>query len=68
MAQAEELELKLKTSRAKKPWGTSLRSGRTLLLFADHGFRIAPDGGSFQHGGPSALERLVPVLRLEPGR
>ncbi|MBI4584798.1 MAG: hypothetical protein HY717_12355 [Planctomycetes bacterium] len=45
-----------------------LDPGRPLLLFADHGFRIGPDGGSFQHGGPSALERLVPVLRLEPGR
>ncbi|MBI4584802.1 MAG: type II toxin-antitoxin system HicA family toxin [Planctomycetes bacterium] len=45
-----------------------LDPGRPLLLFADHGFRIGPDGDSFQHGGPSALERIVPVLRLEPGR
>jgi hypothetical protein len=37
-----------------------------LLVFADHGFRIARDGRSFTHGGPSTLERLVPVLRFMP--
>jgi hypothetical protein len=37
-----------------------------LLIFADHGFRIAKDGRSFGHGGPSTLERVVPVLRLVP--
>jgi hypothetical protein len=37
---------------------------RALLVFADHGFRIAPDGRSYCHGGNSTLERLVPVLHL----
>ena len=37
-----------------------------LLVFADHGFRIAADGRSYQHGGSSTLERVVPVLYLEP--
>ena len=35
-----------------------------VLVFADHGFRIAPDGRSYTHGGPSTLERLVPLLLL----
>jgi hypothetical protein len=37
-----------------------------LLIFADHGFRIAGDGRSFAHGGASTLERVVPVWRLVP--
>ncbi len=37
-----------------------------VLVFADHGFRIATDGRSYQHGGRSTLERVVPVLYLEP--
>jgi hypothetical protein len=37
-----------------------------LLIFADHGFRIAPDGRSYTHGRASTLERLVPVWLLEP--
>ena len=37
-----------------------------LLVFADHGFRIAPDGRSYVHGGSSTLERTVPVLHLLP--
>jgi hypothetical protein len=37
---------------------------RPLLVFADHGFRLAPDGRSYVHGGPSTLERVVPVLSL----
>lgn len=39
---------------------------RPLVVFADHGFRLARDGRSFKHGGRSTLERVVPVLRLEP--
>jgi len=33
-----------------------------LLVFADHGFRLAPDGHAYTHGGRSALEGIVPVL------
>lgn len=43
-----------------------LDAGRPLLVFADHGFRLAPEGGRFVHGGPSILERTVPVLRFVP--
>ena len=39
---------------------------RSLLVFADHGFRLAPDGHGWVHGGDSTLERLVPVLRYDP--
>lgn len=37
-----------------------------ILIFADHGFRLARDGRSFTHGGSSTLERLVPVMELAP--
>lgn len=37
-----------------------------LVVFADHGFRLAPDGRSYCHGGDSTLERLVPVFQLQP--
>lgn len=43
-----------------------LDSGRPVLIFADHGFRLAADGRSFAHGGPSILERVVPVFRMQP--
>ena len=43
-----------------------LDSTRSLIIFGDHGFRLSLDGRSFSHGGPSTLERLVPVLRLRP--
>ncbi|MFH1177732.1 MAG: DUF6079 family protein [Acidobacteriota bacterium] len=39
---------------------------RPLLVFADHGFRISPDGRHLVHGGPSTLERTVPLLELAP--
>jgi len=39
---------------------------RALLLFADHGFRLSPDGRRYQHGGSSTLERVVPVWVWEP--
>ena len=39
---------------------------RPLLVFGDHGFRLTPDGKSFTHGGPSTLERIVPVFRFLP--
>jgi hypothetical protein len=35
-------------------------------VFADHGFRLSADGRGYTHGGPSTLERIVPVLRLQP--
>ena len=41
-----------------------LDSARPLLVFGDHGFRLARDGRSYVHGGPSTLERVVPVLLL----
>jgi hypothetical protein len=37
---------------------------RPLLLFADHGFRLARDGRRWLHGGASALERIVPLFRF----
>ena len=43
-----------------------LDPGRPLLVFADHGFRLAADGRSYRHGGGSTLERLVPVLPFAP--
>ena len=38
---------------------------KPLLVFGDHGFRLKKDGSGFTHGGPSTLERLVPVLTLD---
>jgi hypothetical protein len=43
-----------------------LDAARPLLVFADHGFRIAAGGTSYMHGGGSTLERLVPVWLLSP--
>jgi hypothetical protein len=43
-----------------------LDPGRPLLVFADHGFRLARDGGGYVHGGASTLERAVPVARMLP--
>jgi hypothetical protein len=37
-----------------------------LVVFADHGFRIARNGRGYVHGGASTLERLVPVWHLRP--
>ncbi len=37
-----------------------------VVIFADHGFRLASDGRRYVHGGPSTLERVVPILRLTP--
>ena len=41
-----------------------LDATKSVLIFGDHGFRLSSDGRSFTHGGPSTLERLVPVLLL----
>ena len=38
---------------------------RGLVVFADHGFRIASDGRAYGHGGDSTLERVVPVWCLD---
>ncbi len=45
---------------------TRLPQPRKLVVFADHGFRLAKDGRSYGHGGDSSLERLVPVVHLHP--
>ena len=37
-----------------------------LLVFADHGFRIAKNGLSYTHGGASTLERVVPFWLFDP--
>lgn len=37
-----------------------------VIVFADHGFRLNPDGRGFSHGGSSTLERIVPVLKWVP--
>ena len=41
-----------------------LDSSRPVLIFGDHGFRLAPDGRGFIHGGPSTLERVTAVLHF----
>jgi hypothetical protein len=46
--------------------GSRFDPGRPLLVLADHGFRVAVDGRAYTHGGPSTLERLVPVIRYRP--
>ncbi len=43
---------------------TRLDAAQPVVIFGDHGFRLAADGASFTHGGPSTLERLTPVFLL----
>jgi hypothetical protein len=43
-----------------------LDAGKPVLIFGDHGFRLALDGRGFTHGGRSTLERLVPIVHLLP--
>jgi hypothetical protein len=43
-----------------------LDTARPLRVFADHGFRLSPVGRSYVHGGNSTLERVVPVLLMDP--
>jgi Family of unknown function (DUF6079) len=45
---------------------TKLDPGAPVWLFADHGFRLCADGARWEHGGPSPLERIVPVVRFVP--
>jgi len=49
----------------RKLW-PRLEPDRPLLVFADHGFRIAPQGNAYVHGGDSPLERIVPLFHLQP--
>ena len=57
---ATKLETALKEKRG------AFDPRQRLIVFADHGFRLAPDGRRYTHGGPSALERTVPVWVFEP--
>jgi uncharacterized protein DUF6079 len=41
-----------------------LDPAQPIIIFGDHGFRLAADGRGFEHGGASTLERLTLVLRL----
>jgi hypothetical protein len=41
-----------------------LDPSKPVLIFGDHGFRLAPDGSGFTHGGLSTLERLTPMFLL----
>lgn len=43
-----------------------LDPARPLLLFADHGFRLRRDGSAYVHGDASTLERVVPLLLMQP--
>jgi hypothetical protein len=45
-----------------------LDPAQSLLVFADHGFRLSTDGRRYIHGGASTLERVVPVWRLPTRR
>jgi hypothetical protein len=51
-----ELEIALRKIKPR------LRPGASMIVFGDHGFRLAPDGSGFVHGGASTLERIVPVF------
>lgn len=44
----------------------NLDETRPLLVFADHGFRLAKDGRRWVHGGASTLERLIPIIEMAP--
>ncbi|MCI0446824.1 DUF6079 family protein [bacterium] len=41
-----------------------LDTSQKVIILADHGFRLNPEGTAFSHGGPSTLERLIPILTL----
>jgi hypothetical protein len=55
-----EIETALKNAASK------LDPAKPLVIFGDHGFRLAPDGQTFSHGGTSTLERITPVFILHP--
>ena len=41
-------------------------SGKPVLVFGDHGFRLTQDGSGFSHGGSSTVERITPVFLMVP--
>ncbi len=43
-----------------------LDNDKPLMISADHGFRISADGKTYQHGGSSTLESVIPVIWLDP--
>jgi hypothetical protein len=53
-----ELEIALKRLLPR------LDPSKPVLIFGDHGFRLAPDGRGFTHGGRSILERLTLALQF----
>lgn len=57
---AAELEVALR-QLAKR-----LDGAQPVLLFADHGFRLAADGRGYVHGGASTLECVVPLVEMQP--
>ncbi|MBT6274042.1 MAG: hypothetical protein HOI95_07915, partial [Chromatiales bacterium] len=57
---ATELRLAVRAMRGQ------FDSARPLLVFADHGFRLAADGKKYRHGGASTIERMVPVWHFGP--
>jgi hypothetical protein len=59
-----EAELRL----ASRALAKRIDWSKPLVVFADHGFRIARDGRSYAHGGSSVLECTVPVIVMQPGR
>jgi hypothetical protein len=55
-----------KLAGALRSVAARLDAARPIVVFADHGFRLARDGRRYTHGGPSMLERIVPVWRFTP--
>lgn len=51
---------------ALRQLGKRLDASQPLLLFADHGFRLAADGRGYVHGGFSTLECVVPLIEMQP--
>lgn len=55
-----------KLASALRRVAAGLDPSRPVVVFADHGFRLARDGRRYTHGGASMLERIVPVWRFAP--
>lgn len=53
-------ELRIGAGRLK----AQLDPAQPLVVFADHGFRLDASGNAYCHGGPSTLERVVPVWQF----
>jgi hypothetical protein len=61
----------VKLARAELEVAFRKRAGRfdpnrPVLIYGDHGFRLALDGMGFDHGGSSTAERITPVFKLIP--